>query len=81
MLCDRPCGFHRRYILAIDDRLAATHARRADTTLRIFATQDLMVSMIREGLLDVVAADGIKQDWATRHRFRLKLDSFRSLLD
>lgn len=72
---------HRRYILAIDDRLATTHARRADTTLRILATQDLMVSMIREDLLDVVAADGIKRDWATRHRFRLKLDSFRSLLD
>lgn len=34
---------HRRYILAIDDHLAATHARRADTTLRVLATQDLTV--------------------------------------
>ena len=33
--------------LAIDDRLATTHARRADATLRILATQDLVVSMIR----------------------------------
>ena len=69
----------RRYILAIDDRLATTHVRRADATLRILATQDLVVSMIREGLLDVVEADRIKQEWATRHRFRLKLDSFHDL--
>ena len=70
----------RRYILAIDDRLASTHARRADATLRILSTQDLVVSMIREGLLDVVEADRIKHEWATRHRFRLKLDSFQNLL-
>ena len=71
---------HRRHILAIDDRLAASHARRADATLRILATQDLVVSMIREGLLDVAEADRIKREWATRHRFALKLDSFQSLL-
>ena len=70
----------RRYILAIDDRLASTHARRADATLRILSTQDLVVSMIREGLLDVVEADRIKHEWATRHRFRFKLDSFQDLL-
>ena len=70
----------RRYILAIDDRLATTHARSADATLRILATQDLVVSMIREGLLHFAEADRIKQEWATRHRFRLKLDSFQSLI-
>ncbi len=73
-------AIHRRYILAVDDRLATTHARRADATLRILATQDLVVSMIREGLLDVAEADRIKQEWATRHRFRLIVDSFRELI-
>ena len=73
-------AIHRHYILAIDDRLATTHARRADATLRIFATQDLVVSMILENLLDVAEADGIKQEWAKRHRFTLKLDSFQSLI-
>ena len=73
-------AIHRRYILAIDDRLATTHARRADATLRILATQDLVVSMIREGLLDVAEADRIKQEWATRHRFRLIVDTFRELI-
>ena len=72
---------HRRYILAIDDRLATTHARRADATLRILSTQDLVVSMIRQGLLDIAEADRIKQEWATRHRFRLKLDSFKDLIE
>ena len=72
---------HRRYILAIDDRLATTHARLADATLRILATQDLVVSMIREGLLDIAQADRIKQEWATRHRFRLKLGSFKDLIE
>ena len=74
-------AIHRRYILAIDDRLATTHARRADATLRILATQGLVVSMIREGLLDVSEADRIKQEWATRHRFRLNLASFRDLVE
>ena len=73
-------AIHRCYILAIDDRLATTHARQADAKLRILATQDLVVSMIREGLLNVSEADRIKREWATRHRFRLKLDSFHELL-
>ena len=70
---------HRRHVLAIDDRLAATQARRVDRTLRLLTTQNLMVSMIEEGLLDVAEADGIKDDWASRHRFRLKLNSFREV--
>ena len=68
---------HRRHMLAIDDRRAAIQARRADRTLRILTTQDLMVSMIGEGLLDIVEADRIKDELAERHRFRLKLASFR----
>jgi len=71
---------HRGYILAIDDRLAANHARQVDTALRIVSTQDLMVSMIQEGLLITEEADSIKQEWAARHRFVLKMDSFASLL-
>ena len=71
---------HRGYILAIDDRPATNHARRADATLRIVATQDLIVSMIREGLLTTGEADNIKHEWATRHKFVLKLDSFQILL-
>ena len=70
---------HRRHMLAIDDRRATIQARRADRTLRILTAQDLMVSMIGEGLLDIVEADRIKDEWAVRHRFRLKLASFRDV--
>ena len=76
-----PSAVHRRYILAIDDRLATTHARRADATLRILATQDLVVSMIGQDLLNIAEADRIKQEWSTRHRFRLKLTSFKDLVE
>ena len=70
---------HRRHKLAIDDRRATIQARRADRTLRVLTTRDLMVSMIGEGLLDIVEADSIKDEWATLHRFRLKLASFRDV--
>lgn len=70
---------HRRHMLAIDDRRATIQARRADRTLRILTTQDLLVSMIGEGLLDIVQADSIKDELAARHRFRLKLASFRDV--
>ena len=71
---------HRSHILAIDDRRAITQARRTDQTVRIVTTQDLIVSMIRESLLTVPEADRIKHEWTTKHRFRLKLDSFQDLL-
>ena len=59
--------------------IATIQVRRTDQALRILTTQDLMVSMIRKGLLDTAEADSIKDDWATRHRFRLKLHSFRDV--
>lgn len=70
---------YRHLTLAIDDRQAARQARRTDPALRILTTQDLVVSMIGEGLLDIAEADRIKDEWAVRHRFRLKLRSFREV--
>ncbi len=72
---------HRRFILAIDDRIATKHARRVDATLRILTTQDLVASMIGQGLLSIAEADRTKQEWATRHRFRLKLTSFKDVVE
>lgn len=70
---------HRRHALAIDDRQAMTQARHTDPALHILTTQDLMISMIEEQLLDIVEADRIKNDWAAYHRFHLKLHSFREV--
>ena len=71
----------RGYTLAIDDRVANRLARRFAPSLHIVTTQDLVVSMIRQDLLDVEEADRIKQEWSDRHRFRLNLDSFGNLLE
>ena len=49
-------------------------ARRADATLRILSTRDLVVAMISQGLLNIA------EEWATRHRFQLKLASFNDLV-
>lgn len=65
--------------LALDDKRAANEARRIDERLVILGTADLTVQMIREGLLSVWEADAIKDDWATNHRFRLKITSFKEL--
>ena len=71
------CGQHA---LAIDDRRARIQAHRVSQALQILTTQDLVVSMIAENLLDITEADGIKNEWAMRHRFRLKILSFREVV-
>ena len=70
---------HRGHILAINDRRATTQARDADRTLRILTTRDLVVSMVNDGLLDVVEADRIKDEWAAHHRSPLNLASLRDI--
>ncbi len=70
----------RGYALVMDDRVAIRLTRRLAPSLHIMTTQDLVVSMIRQDLLDVAEANRIKHEWSDRHRFRLKLDSFSSLL-
>ncbi len=65
--------------VALDDRRAANEARRMSDGLVVLGTVDLTRQMIVEGLLSVEAADAMKDDWATNHRFRLKIGSFRDL--
>jgi hypothetical protein len=48
--------------------------------LEIVSTIDVMVTLIRLGVLDIDAADRIKDDWAQHHKFRIKAASFRDLL-
>ena len=51
-----------------------------DTPLMILRTQDIVVELIRNDVMSVEAADAIRVDWATNHRFKLKIASFRELL-
>ena len=71
---------HRGHILAIDDRYASEQALHASQSIQIQTTQDLMVSMIHENLLNVQQADTIKDTWAKDHRFRLRIKSFAELI-
>lgn len=73
-------ALHRGFALAMDDRRARRDARALSGALRLVSTQDLVVTMIRAGVLDVVAADALKTEWALRHRFRLTIASFRDVL-
>ncbi len=68
------------FALAIEDRRAARQASALKPELTIFGTQDLMVSMIHAGLLDVPQADEILDTWAADHRFVLKITTFGELL-
>jgi predicted nucleic acid-binding protein len=74
-------AIRRRYPIAIDDNRAIKRAiREVGAKLEVVRTTDLMVSLIRAGILDVAAADRIKDDWAQYHRFKIKADSFQELL-
>jgi predicted nucleic acid-binding protein len=74
-------AIHRRYAIAIDDSRAIRRViREVGAKLEIVTTIDVMVALIRLGVLDIDAADRIKDDWAQHHKFRIKAASFRDLL-
>ena len=73
-------ALHRSYTLAIDDKKAIKQARLSCPTISIATTEDLMVSMIKSGLITVSEADAIKDEWASSYKFKLKINSFSGLL-
>ena len=75
------CAVHGKHKLALDDKKATNKALTSiSQDLDILRTQDLIVSMIEESLLNLAEADAIKETWETQHRFRLKIESFAELL-
>lgn len=73
-------ALYRGYILATDDKKAIKQARSCSPTISIVTTQDLIVSMIEIGLLDIDEADALKNDWANSYKFQIKFRSFKDLL-
>lgn len=77
-------ALHRGFALAIDDNRAVNRALReaglAGRKLEILRTQDVIIALIRDGILDIAAADQLKDTWANQHRFRIKAASFSDLL-
>jgi len=76
-------ALNRGCALAIDDsraiRRALQEATLGENALSILRTQDIVVELIRKGVVSVEAADAIQVDWATNHRFKLKIVSFQDL--
>jgi predicted nucleic acid-binding protein len=70
--------------LAIDDsraiKLTLEEAGSAGNPLLILRTQDVVMQVIRDGVLTIQAANAIRDDWANNHRFKLKIASFVDLI-
>ncbi|GIK80934.1 MAG: hypothetical protein BroJett024_20390 [Alphaproteobacteria bacterium] len=77
-------ALNRKCALAIDDsraiQKAIIEAGIAGSSLVIVRTQDIVVELIRQSVISLQAADAILADWATNHRFKLKITSFQELL-
>ncbi len=74
------CAIANNYAIAIDDRAAVAQARQLKSDLVVLGTQEIMVHLIRLGVIDLTEADGVKDTWAEHHRFRLAIGSFAELL-
>jgi predicted nucleic acid-binding protein len=72
-------AINRGYFLAIDDNQAIKKAELLMSPKRILRTQDILVGMIRENLLSFENADQLLQNWATYHRFKLKIPTIKDL--
>jgi len=74
----------RRHAIAIDDNRAISRAFRdaglGTARIEIVRTPDVIVTLIRAGVLTLNEADGIKDEWARDHRFRINAASFADLM-
>jgi predicted nucleic acid-binding protein len=70
---------HRGYFLAIDDNPAIKKAELLMLSDKILRIQDIWVGMIRENLLSFEAANQLLLNWATDHRFKLKIPTIKDL--
>lgn len=66
--------------LAIDDKTARNAALTTHPAIVFENTETLTVLAIRNGQLDVATADGMKEDWERRFRFKLLFASFAEKL-
>ena len=67
----------RNWVAGLQDRRARIEGQRRRKDLALCQTEDLVLMLIRAGRLTVEEADGFLVEWATRHRFRARLTSFR----
>ena len=68
----------RHWTAGLQDQRARLEGQRRRKDLTFCQTEDLVLTLIRAGHLTVEEADGFLVEWATRHRFKSRLASFRS---
>ena len=73
-------ALNRNWIAGLQDKRARAEGRRRRRALRLCGTEDLMVTLLRSGAVTLAEADQLLVEWATKHRFRLKIASFDELL-
>jgi len=76
-------ALNRNCRLAIQDnraiRRATREASKSGNPVSIVRTQDIVVELIRGRVLTIESADVMLIDWASNHRFKLKISSFGEL--
>ena len=70
----------RNWVAGLQDRRARTEGQRRREDLALYQTEDLVLKSIKAGYLTLEEADGFLAEWATKHRFRSRLTSFRDLM-
>ena len=73
-------SLNRNLIAGLQDKRARAEGKRRSRALRLCGTEDLMVTLLRNGTVTLADADQLLVEWATHHRFRLKIASFSELL-
>ena len=77
-------AINRGHTLAIDDNRAINRALNEAGLIKrhiqLIRTQDILADLTRTGILSIEAADSILSDWATNHRFRLRIQSIAEIL-
>jgi predicted nucleic acid-binding protein len=62
---------HRSIVVAVEDRTARRTAESCVGKANVLSTTELILTMIRAGILTVAEADAIKLDWENKYRFAL----------
>ena len=67
----------RGWIAGLQDWRARIEGQRRCKDLALCQTEDLVLELIQTGHLTLKEADGLLVEWATKHRFKSRLTSFR----
>ena len=72
-------ALNRNWVAGLQDRRARVEGQRRREDLALCQTEDLVLTLIRSGYLTLNEADGFLVEWATKHRFKPRLISFREM--